>query len=157
MLAVRSFLNEGGRLLYTGKYAGYEFAFGYEFQPETNAPCNPNDNGEDGCLPLSDDFLQYYLGAYVYNDDAGTNAKGNLYGVNGIDNPFNALSWTFGAPSANNQDHSASFIATSGILPAVSLPAVHELGLCKVRAAWRAVRPAYRAVLRLLTDRRHQL
>ncbi len=121
MLAVRSYLNEGGRLLYTGKYAGFEYAFRYEFQPETNAPCNPNDNGEDGCLPLSDDFLQYYLGAYVYNDDAGTNAKGNLYGVNGIDNPFNTLGWTFGAPSANNQDHSASFIATSGILPVVAI------------------------------------
>ena len=131
MLAVRSFLNEGGRLLYTGKYAGFEYAFGYEFQPETNAPCNPNDNGEDGCLPLSDDFLQYYLGAYVYNDDAGTNAKGNLYGVNGIDNPFNALSWTFGAPSANNQDHSASFIATSGILPAVSYPQFTSLASAK--------------------------
>jgi len=122
MLAVRSFLNEGGRLLYTGKYAGFEFAFGYEFQPETNAPCNPNDNGEDGCLPLSDDFLQYYLGAYVYNDDAGTTANGKLYPVNGADNPFSSLNWSFGGPSANNQDHSASFIATSGILPAATYP-----------------------------------
>lgn len=122
MLAVRSFLNEGGRLLYTGKYAGFEYAFGYEFQPETNAPCNPNDQGQDGCLTLSDDFLQYYLGAYVYNDDAGTTANGKLYSVNGADNPFSSLSWSFGAPSANNQDHSASFIATSGLLPAATYP-----------------------------------
>jgi hypothetical protein len=122
MLAVRSYLNEGGRLLYTGKYAGFENAFGYEFQPETNAPCNPNDSGEDGCLPLSDDFLQYYLGAYVYNDDAGTMANGKLYPVNGADNPFSSLSWSFGGPSANNQDHSASFIATSGLLPAATYP-----------------------------------
>jgi hypothetical protein len=40
--------------------------------------------------------------------------------VLGSDTPFSGLSWAFGGPSANNQDHSASFIATSGILsPAV--------------------------------------
>ncbi len=121
VLDVRAYLNEGGRLLYTGKYAGFEYAFGYEFQPETNALCNPNDNGEDGCLPLSDDFLQYYLGAYIYNDDAGTD-KGKVLDVNGVDNPFAGLSWSFGGPSANNQDHSASFIATSGIMPAPVYP-----------------------------------
>jgi hypothetical protein len=131
MLAVRSYLNEGGRLLYTGKYAGYEFAFGYEFQPETNAPCNPNDQGQDGCLALADDFLQYYLGAYVYNDEAGTTANGKLYPVNGADEPFNSLSWSFGGPSANNQDHSASFIATSGILPAATYPQFTSSGSAK--------------------------
>lgn len=118
MLALRSFINEGGRVLYTGKYAGYQFAFGYEFQPETNAPCNPNDeNGEDGCIALTDDFLQYYLGAYVYNDDAGTTANGKIYDIGGITEPFTLLNWSFGGSSANNQDHSASFISTSGILP----------------------------------------
>jgi hypothetical protein len=125
VLAVRAYLNAGGRLLYTGKYAGYSQAFGYEYNLETNAPCNPNDSGEDGCIFLSDDFLQYYLGAYVYNDDAGTTSNGKLYDVLGSDNPFDrpsALSWSFGGPSANNQDHSASFITTSGILPATSYP-----------------------------------
>ncbi len=125
VLAVRAYLNAGGRLLYTGKYAGYSQAFGYEYNLETNAPCNPNDSGEDGCIFLSDDFLQYYLGAYVYNDDAGTTSNGKLYDVLGSDNPFDgpsALSWSFGGASANNQDHSASFITTSGILPASTYP-----------------------------------
>lgn len=124
-LAVRAYLNEGGRLLYTGKYAGYETAFGYEYNPETNAACNPNDAGQDGCQPLSDDFQQYYLGAYVYNDDAGTTSNGKLYDVLGSGNPFDqpsALDWSFGGPSAGNQDHSASFIATTGILPAAIYP-----------------------------------
>ncbi len=71
---------------------------------------------------LSDDFLQYYLGAYLYNEDAGTTSKGTLYDVLGVDNPFNSLGWSFGSPSANNQDHSASFIATSGILPKAQFP-----------------------------------
>jgi hypothetical protein len=123
ILDVRAYLNEGGRLLYTGKYAGFEDAFGYEFQPETNAPCNPNDSGQDGCQPLSDDFLQYYLGAYFYNDGAGTDSKGNTFDVLGSANPFTGLTWSFGGgSSANNQDHSASFIATSGLLPASTYP-----------------------------------
>jgi hypothetical protein len=123
ILDVRAYLNEGGRLLYTGKYAGFEDAFGYEFQPETNAPCDPNDNGQDGCQPLSDDFLQYYLGAYFYNDTAGTDSKGNTFDVSGSGNPFTGSAWSFGGgSSANNQDHSASFIATSGILPASTYP-----------------------------------
>src|SRR4029453_2634779 len=98
LLAAREYLNEGGRLLYTGKYAGLEYAQGYEFNPETNAPCNP-DSASDGCQGLSDDFLQYYLGAYIYNEDAGTTAKGTLYDVTGVDDPFAGLGWSFGSPS----------------------------------------------------------
>jgi hypothetical protein len=125
VLAVRGYLNEGGRLLYTGKYAGNSQAFGYEYNLETNAPCNPDDNGEDCCIFLADDFLQYYLGAYLYADNAGTTSNGKLYDVFGIDDPFDqpsVLRWSFGGPSANNQDHSASFIATSGILPPATYP-----------------------------------
>jgi Zinc carboxypeptidase len=122
MLAVRAYLNEGGRLLYTGKYAGYESAFGYEFNIETNAPCDP-DSDADGCQALSDDFLQYYLGAYIYNDDAGTTSNGKVYDVFGIDDPFaDGLGWSIGTPSAGNQDHSASFIPTSTLLPAAQFP-----------------------------------
>jgi hypothetical protein len=121
MLAVRGFLNEGGRLLYTGKYAGLELAQGYEFNLETNAPCDPG-SGADGCQDLSDDFLQYYLGAYIHNEDAGTTAKGTLYDVAGADTPFTGLGWSFGSPGANNQDASASFITTSGVLPKAQYP-----------------------------------
>ncbi len=121
MLAVRAYLNEGGRLLYTGKYAGLQYADGYEFDIEKGAKCDPNSEA-DGCQPLSDDFLQYYLGAYLYNDDAGTTSNGKLYDVLGVDDPFTSLNWAFGGPSAMNQDHSASFIATSGILPASQYP-----------------------------------
>jgi hypothetical protein len=117
MLAMRQYIEEGGRLLFTGKYAGLQYAQAYEFDLEGNQPCDPN-TAADGCQALSDDFLQYYLGAYLYNDDAGTRANGSLYDVVGAGDPFSNLSWSFGGPSANNQDHSASFIATSGILPA---------------------------------------
>jgi hypothetical protein len=121
LLAMRQYLDEGGRLLFTGKYAGLQYAQGYEFDLEHGLACDTNTSA-DGCEDLSDDFLQYYLGAYLYNDDAGTTAKGTLYDVLGVGDPFGGLSWSFGGPSANNQDHSASFIATSGILPKQQYP-----------------------------------
>jgi hypothetical protein len=121
LLAMRQYIEDGGRLLFTGKYAGLQYAQGYEFDLTQGAACDPNTTA-DGCEDLSDDFLQYYLGAYLYNDDAGTTAKGTLYDVLGVGDPFAGLSWSFGAPSGNNQDHSASFIATSGILPEQRYP-----------------------------------
>jgi hypothetical protein len=121
MLVMRQYVEEGGRLLFTGKNAGLQYAGGYEFDLERGLACNP-DSAADGCEALSDDFLQYYLGAYIYNDDAGTKANGQLYDVRGVDHPFGDLTWSFGGPSANNQDHSASFIATSGILPEQTYP-----------------------------------
>jgi len=121
MLAMRQYIEDGGRLLFTGKYAGLQYAQAYEFNPENGSACDPNSSA-DGCQGLSDDFLQYYLGAYIYNDDAGTTSKGGLYDVLGTDNPFGGLAWSFGSNSANNQDHSASFITTSGILPKQQYP-----------------------------------
>ncbi len=42
-------------------------------------------------MPLSDDFLQYYLGAYRYNDEAGTAPDGSIYPVVGTDTPYEGL------------------------------------------------------------------
>jgi hypothetical protein len=128
MLNVRSYLNEGGRLLYSGKFAGFGNAFAFEFDPLFNRPCDGvlfnREFGADqeGCRELFDDFLQYYLGAYIYADEGGTTSKGTLHSVTGTDNPFNFMTWSFGSPSANNQDHSASFLPTSTFLPAARFP-----------------------------------
>ena len=76
MLEVRAFLNEGGRLLYTGRHAGWEFANAFVYNPVSTPPLCQTNNLDpavnDGCLALSDDFLQYWLGAYVFVDDGGT-------------------------------------------------------------------------------------
>ena len=106
MIAVRAFLNEGGKLLYTGKRAGQQYAEGNEFRnfgfPEPDGAeeigerlrpqyCNKNgtdrpdtdafDRGRvrpdrpdpgDGCIAHNDDFLQYYLGAYIYVSGGNT-------------------------------------------------------------------------------------
>jgi hypothetical protein len=116
MVQVRDYLNEGGHLLYTGKYAGTQFSNAYEYDPAANAPCDP-DSAADFCHLLSDDFLQYWLGAYITIDGLGMSPEGSPYDVLGFDAPFIDLTWSLGHPSARNQDHTNSFLATSALLP----------------------------------------
>ena len=74
-LAARDFLNEGGKLMFTGQHAGRQDAEGYEFRnfgfPEpdespTGRYCGAEPETVDGCIPPDNDFQQYYLGAYIY-------------------------------------------------------------------------------------------
>jgi hypothetical protein len=122
MLQVRAFLNEGGRLLYTGRHAGWQFANAFDYNPVSTPPlCDAVDlTANDGCLFLSDDFLQYWLGAYLFVDDGGADEDGNSFPVIGTDDPYDAAitdPWTIdqsfdAGRGATNQ----SFITTSSIL-----------------------------------------
>ena len=123
MLELRSYLNEGGKLLYGGQYAGYQYAFAYPFDPVANESCT--EGGDDvaaRCQLLSDDFLQYYLGAGIYNDDAGTD-DGSALDVSGVGDPYSGLDWGFnGGTGAANQEHTASFLSQSSLLPVEDYP-----------------------------------
>ena len=96
MLEVRAFLNEGGRLLYTGRHAGWQFANAFDYNPVSTPPlCDAVDlEANDGCLFLSDDFLQYWLGAYLFVEDGGTDrgdpetTDDTAFPVLGADVPF---------------------------------------------------------------------
>jgi hypothetical protein len=70
------------------------------------------------------DVLEYWLGTSVLIENSGFNADtDNLFDVLGTDTPFTGLSWGFnGADSAQNQNHSASFITTSGLLDPATYP-----------------------------------
>ncbi|TWD81929.1 immune inhibitor A peptidase M6 [Kribbella amoyensis] len=124
-LSVRDYLNEGGKLLYTGKYAG--FASGadglYFYNPfeEEQGECTAQ---QYPCLPLLNDFQQYWLGAYNYVDNSGTDAgTGQPYPLSGASGAFNGFSGTLnGGDSANNQDHTAAFVLTSSLLPPRQFP-----------------------------------
>ena len=67
MLEIRAYLNDGGRLLYTGRNAGWQFANAFDYNPVTTPPLcdNVDQTVDDGCLLLSDDFLQYWIGAQL--------------------------------------------------------------------------------------------
>jgi Zinc carboxypeptidase/Immune inhibitor A-like, MAM domain len=127
-LEIRQYLNEGGKLLYTGQWAGgTENGIGGNqlYDPVANERClgtNIPPEVAARCLNWGDknDFLQYYLGAYLYVSDAGLDAEGNPFAIVGSDEPFAgppASAWTLGGGTgADNQVHNASFLATSGIL-----------------------------------------
>ena len=133
-LAVRDYLNEGGKLYFGGQHAGRQDAEGYEFRnfgfPEPDESpngrwCAGNQNESvDGCIPPDNDFQQYYLGAYIYV--GGGNAQdeeGNPVPIVGEGDPFGDSVFEFNGPdSADNQVHTATFAVTSSILDPEQYP-----------------------------------
>jgi Zinc carboxypeptidase len=134
ILEFRAYMNEGGRVAYTGSWAGKQYsgaAVGTQlYDPKGEGPCNPNPTFDPrrclllrGSGDLVNDVLEYWFGGYVQVADDGTTDKGRLFDVNGTDDPFEGLSWAFNGPmSARNQNASSSFVATSGILPPSEFP-----------------------------------
>jgi hypothetical protein len=138
-LEIRAYLNEGGKLLYTGQWAGaMENGVGgtQRFDPVANERCQTAGQILARCQVLSDknDFLQYYLGAYIYNSDGGTNHDtGEPFPVDGVSAPYSSMTWDFnGADSAENQVHTASFLTTSSLLK----PAVYPQFASDAPAVW---------------------
>jgi hypothetical protein len=121
-LAVRDYLNEGGKLFLTGKNAGLPYFAQYEYHPTGEAACDPS-HAADGCENLVNDFLQYYLSAYSLLDNAGTAPDGRVHGAVGTDGLLAGLRLAFGSGSgAANQDHSMGLLHTSRTLPVETYP-----------------------------------
>jgi hypothetical protein len=145
-LAVRDFLNEGGKLYFGGQHAGRQDAEGYEFrnfgfpEPDEGAGgrwCGANEGESvDGCIPPDNDFQQYYLGAYIYVGGGNAqDAEGNPLPIKGDGDPFGPSVFEFnGADSADNQVHTATFAVTSSILDPETFP--HYADSRRV-AAWQ--------------------
>jgi hypothetical protein len=122
-LAVRDYLNEGGKVLVGGKYALYAQSANGSYVYNPDAPPECTDPDDAACLPVLNDFQQYYLGAYAYVDDGGTAPDGTPYPVKGGDAASTGFAGTLNAPgSAANQDHTASFLSTSSFLPPAQYP-----------------------------------
>jgi hypothetical protein len=126
---LRDFMNEGGKVLFAGKDIGTQYTQAQLYDPTAaNGRC-----GDPAvayrCLQLNgtgdgvNDVLQYWFGSFLFNRGAGVNDDGDIFDVNGTDDPLTGLSWSFnGTDSAQNHDIAGSFIATSGILPAATYP-----------------------------------
>lgn len=108
MLAVREYLNAGGRLLLTGAYAGFGESRngGFYYGPGARA-CR--DREHERCLPLVDDFLQYWLGVARYVDDEGAGTEGALALSGTAGGPFDGLRASL--LGAGAQSHTAGFLA----------------------------------------------
>ena len=113
-LAVRDFLNEGGKLLFTGQHAGRQDAEGYEFRnfgfPEpdespTGRWCGGTEpETVDGCIPPDNDFQQYYLGAYIYVGGGNAqDAEGNPLPIKGEGDPFGVSVFEFNGAGLGRQ------------------------------------------------------
>jgi Zinc carboxypeptidase len=143
ILEFRAYMNEGGKVLYTGSFAGHQYvassAVGQQFyDPKGEAQCRlgnppvPNPALDPRrCLglfgsPSSDgvgDVLEYWLGAYAMAPGDGFAEDDSVFDIAGIDDPFAGLRWGFGGPdSADNVNMTASFVSTSGILKRDQFP-----------------------------------
>lgn len=129
-MVMRSYLNEGGKILATGKNHGFEefFPLNYGENADPSAVCASGD-----CLVLTDDVYQYWFGAYTRSRRGGLGVDGNALPLTGVDDPYSGLDWTLdGGDSANNQGSSdgtnatgtgtAAWTATSQVLPNAEFP-----------------------------------
>ena len=127
---MRDYLNEGGKVLYTGQYAGgleYTASPGPALRPDgANEQCVTPQPAPDPPIVLArcsgdlgqDDLLQYWFGAYLTAPTPEpTRRRASRSASTGSASRSTGLSWGFnGADSAQNQFHASSFITTSGIL-----------------------------------------
>ncbi|TMR98973.1 M14 family metallopeptidase [Nonomuraea basaltis] len=100
-IAIRDYLNEGGKLLYTGETAAYYgildtivggIYYGIDGNPDGDCVVTTIQGLFDECLLLADDFTQYYLGL------AGRIPRDNPSGFTGT-GPVAGVSGTFGGPA----------------------------------------------------------
>jgi hypothetical protein len=124
-MAVRDYLNEGGKLVQTGETAGYfgllggslgGIYYGLDGAPEED--CVVTEDPFSDCLLLSDDFHQYYLGAFAratFSDPGG---------IAGIGTPLDGAAATFGGQAIvdNPLDEAGAFALTSDLLPPDEFP-----------------------------------
>jgi hypothetical protein len=151
MLVLRDYLNEGGRLLYTGRDAGRPYMTGAEYDPVADGPCLPRPpgpragaagvvGGEDGgsdfsgrCQPLTAEFFQYWLGAY---EDGPTGTDGTARSVPPVDGlrvPFDGLAWAFGDAAIGAAPAATAYTATAEAI-GPKYPALSGMTAARYRA-----------------------
>lgn len=123
MLAARDYLNNGGRLLYMGRDAGRPYAEGARYDPVADGPCTPEPPGPGvegdegasghGCVALSDEFFQYWLGAYDNAPAGGSRTDSGIAPVDGVRAPFDGLSWSFADGGLASGRNAAAYSATA--------------------------------------------
>ncbi len=137
IIATRDYLNDGGKLLVTGQNAlqgSWDQFLENPLGSPPNSYCKSNQTAtppdddippgqSDACVITSNDFIQYYLGAWINIQAAADPAAvaalpferaGGVFGTS----PFRVN----GAGSADNQQGVYTFVPTSDILKADQFP-----------------------------------
>jgi murein tripeptide amidase MpaA len=123
-MAVRDFLNEGGKLIHAGETVGYYGLLGgplggiyYGLDGAPDQDCEVTSDFFSDCLLLADDFTQYYLGAYGRTPLTAS-------GVRATTGPLAGGEAFFGGPATvdNPVDEAGAFTVTSDILPPDEFP-----------------------------------
>ena len=151
LFEVRDYLNEGGKVLYTGKRAGQQYATGLgtqRYDPFDNQMCS-TPAISPRCRPLPgsgdnvNDVIEYWFGASLINIDAGIDPDTHEpLDVTGLDDPFVGTSWAFNGPdSAQNQGNNSSFITTSGLLPVADYPQFDSKAVARYDRVGRPFEP----------------
>ena len=137
LLEVRDFVNEGGRVLYTGQSAGQQYTPGLGTQlydPFENRQCRADPAVLARCLALlgsgdsQGDPIEYVFGAAITTPGGGLDPEtGDPFDIAGLREPLAGLNFGLnGTDSAQNQGNDSSFIATGDFLtvtdPADSFP-----------------------------------
>ena len=167
LLEVRDYVNEGGRVLYTGQRAGQQYttALGTQlYDPFNNGQCqtaSPDVLG--GCLALSGsgdsqgDPIEYVFGAAISTPGGGSDPDtGDPFDVSGIDEPLEGLD--VGIQRRRQRSESGvEFLVhrdrrlPRGDRPGGQLPAVRELAGGRVpERTLGPVRPAHRGLVHVV-------
>ena len=173
ILEFRAYMNEGGRVLYTGKWAGQQYsgagAVGNPaLRPEGRGPCNPptrrSTRGAASCCaglrrrPRQRRARVLVRRATSRSPTTASTDDGDLFDVNGIDDPFTGLAGASTAPdSADNQDTSSSFVADERHPAAGRVPAVRSWPSTRWDKPGGPFEPHTGDAVRLLADRRRVL
>lgn len=114
-LAMRDYLNEGGKLLHTGETAAF---FGsvlsggifYGLKGHPDQPCVVTTSTRDDCETLSNDFMQYWLGI------SGRGALNAPTGIDGSGPPLEGTGAAFATTGDNPLNEAGNFVVTSTLL-----------------------------------------
>lgn len=131
-ISVRDYLNEGGKLAYTGETTAYYgtlagtlggLYYGLNGAPEE--PCAVTEDLFSDCLLYADDFTQYYLGAYTRSSLAAEGVEG-IGALEGLEVPFGGP-----ATADNPVDEAGAFVVTSDVLPVDEFPQFRSQALAE--------------------------
>jgi hypothetical protein len=122
-LSVRDYLNEGGKLAFTGETTAYYGQLGtaiggiyYGLNGAPQEDCVVTDDFFSDCLLLADDFTQYYLGAF----NRAPRAEPEV--MEGVGDPLTGLTTPLAGTATNPLDEVGTLLPTSVVLPPEDFP-----------------------------------